>query len=58
MNINFFILLCPVKNVNNPDNSNPLKTLRLATTGNDEIIRSPDLQHQRRKKKKSIFLQH
>ena len=30
-----------VQNVNKPDQSNPLKTLRSATTGIDEVIRSP-----------------
>ena len=45
---------CPVKDVNKPDHSDPLKMLSPATTGNDEIISSPDLQHQRRKKNLSV----
>ena len=35
-------LSCPVKNVNKPDHSNPLKKQCPAMSGNDEIICSPD----------------
>ena len=48
-------LLRSVKNVNKLDHSNPLKMLRPATTRNDEIIHSPDLTYQQRKKKIYLF---
>ena len=51
-------MLCQ-KTLTNQITQNPFKTLRLVTTGNNEIIRSPDLLYQRKKEKKfaeSTFL--